>query len=148
MLRYLGSKYGEHLFPAEPAARAVIDQWMSWVQSSWSPAMTAAFVSHIRVERADRDPKAVAAQVARVHALATLVDGILGERRHLATDALSLADFTFGAFLYRYYTLEIDRPDLPRLQAYYDALCARPAYVEHVQIDYDGMRIKGAERPA
>ncbi len=147
ILRYLGSQYGQQFFPADPGSRSQIDQWMSWVQSSWSPAMTAVFVSHIRVARTDRDPAQVRAQIERLHALATLADGFLGQRAFLATDSLSLADMTFGAFLYRYYTLEIDRPDLPGLRRYYDVLCERPAYVEHVQVDYDPMRIPGAERP-
>lgn len=146
VLRYLGSRYGEQFFPAEPAKRAGPDQWMSWVQSSWSPAMTNVFVSHVRVPRADRDPAVIAAQIARLHALATLADGFLAQRAFLAGDSLSLADFSFGAFLYRYFTLEIERPDLPALRQYYEVLSGRPAYVEHVHIDYDPMRVPGAER--
>lgn len=148
VLRYLGASYGEQYFGKDPAARSQVDQWMSWVQSTWSPAMTALFVSHVRVARQDRNPDTIAAQVAQLHKVATLADQILGERKFIATDALSLADFTFAAFLYRYHTLEIERPALANLSAYYARMCERPAYVEHVHIDYDGMRIPGAERPA
>jgi len=147
VLRYLGARYGEHFFGADPAARARVDQWMSWVQSSWSPAMTAVFVSHIRVAREDRNADTIAAQIAQLHKLATLADNILGGREYLAGGSLSLADFSFAAFLFRYHTLEIERPVLNALDVYYKRLCERPAYVEHVHVDYDGMRIPGAERP-
>ncbi|MFK7966082.1 MAG: glutathione S-transferase family protein [Burkholderiaceae bacterium] len=147
VLRYLGSRYGSAYFGEDPAARSQIDQWMSWVQSSWSPAMTAVFVTHIRVARQDRQPDQVAAQISRLHQLATLADRFLGERDFIASGALSLADFSFGAFLYRYHTLEIERPALKNLSNYYARLSDRPAYAEHVQVDYDGMRIPGAERP-
>ena len=51
------------------------------------------------------------------------------------------------AWLYRYYTLEIERAPLKNLDDYYERLCARPAYVEHVHISYEFMRVPGAERP-
>ena len=147
VLRYLAGRYGLDYFPADPAERAQIDQWLSWVQSTWAPAMTAVFAGHVRLARADRNSQTEAAQIARLHAVAGLVEEVLGSRSHLARETLSLADFAFGAFLYRYYTLEIDRPALPRLAAYYDRLCERPAFCEHVQVEYDSLRIPGAERP-
>lgn len=35
---------------------------------------------------------------------------------------MSLADITFGTQLFRYFTVQLDRPDLPNLRAYYDRL--------------------------
>lgn len=147
VLRYLASKYGEQFFPANAGDRAQVDQWMSWVQSTWAPAMTALFVTHVRTPKSDRNAATVAAQIAQVNRVAGVADSILGQRKFLAGDSLSIADFTFAAFLYRYFTLEIDRPELANLQAYYKTLCERAAYVEHVHINYDGMRAPGAERP-
>ena len=42
--------------------------------------------------------------------------------------------------LYRYYDMEIERGDLPALRAYYDRLTGRPAYRQHVMVDYDVLR--------
>jgi len=148
VLRYLSSQYGKQYFPDAIATHALIDQWMSWVQSTWSPAMTNAFISYVRVPSQERDASALAVQVDKLNALATLVDGLLETRDFLAGESLSVADMSFGSFLYRYYTLEITRPDCPALHSYYEKLCQRPAYVEHVHIDYDGMRVPGAERPS
>lgn len=147
VLRYLGSCYATEFFPTDNAARAAVDQWMCWVQSTWAPAMTNVFVSHIRVPHQQRDPTVVAAQIDRLTALATMIDGLLETRDFLAGNSLSLADMSFGSFLYRYHTLEISRAQLPTLLSYYNRLCKRPAYAAHVQIDYEAMRVAGAERP-
>ena len=54
---------------------------------------------------------------------------------------LTLADIHFGNILYRYFTLGgIERADLPAVRAYYDRLCTRPAYAEHVMVPYDALR--------
>jgi len=145
VLRYIGAEYGTQFWPDEAGPRAEIDQWMSWVQSSWSPAMTNVFINYVRVAKADRDAVQLKGLEDKLFALATLVDGILATRQYLAGDKMSLADFAFATFLYRYYTLEIDRPDLPNLAKYYEALSQSPAYQEHVQISYAGMRVPGAE---
>ena len=54
----------------------------------------------------------------------------------------AVADCVAGTLLYRYFTLEIERADLPNLKAYYDRLTERPAYARHVMISYDYMRAK------
>lgn len=41
--------------------------------------------------------------------------------------------------LFRYYTMPIDRPDLPRLKNWYDRLQERPAYRQHVMVPYDDL---------
>jgi len=44
------------------------------------------------------------------------------------------------ATLYRYFELEIERPSLPRVEAWYDRLSSRPAYREHVMIPFDDLK--------
>jgi len=146
ILRYIASKYQQSLFPRDDAARAMIDQWMCWVQSTWSPAMTNVFVSHIRVPLQERSESIIAAQIATLTGVASLANSVLATRDFIAGNSLSVADISFGSFLYRYFTLEIARAELPALQSYYDKLCDRAAYKEHVHIDYEGMRVPGAER--
>lgn len=147
VLRYLGSKFGKQFFPVDPAARATVDQWMCWVQSTWAPAMTGVFATLVRVPQKDRSASALAAHIDKLTATATFANDQLEARNFLASAELSLADFSFASFLFRYYSLEITRAELPALQKYYDALCERPAYVEQVHIDYDVLRVPGAERP-
>jgi len=48
-------------------------------------------------------------------------------RRFVAGDELTIGDIAAGVQLYRYYELEIDRPELPNVEAWYARLADRPA---------------------
>ena len=65
-------------------------------------------------------------------------------RHYLCGDDFTLADIQFGHLLYRYFDLEIERPERAGLRAYYERLVARPAYREHVMIPYDELRVGAA----
>ncbi len=69
------------------------------------------------------------------------LDRHLEGQSFVAADHLTMGDIPVGATLYRYFTLEIERPSLPNVEAYYARLEARPAYSEHVMIPYDDMRV-------
>jgi glutathione S-transferase len=58
---------------------------------------------------------------------------MLGER-------LSLADIPIGTNLYRYFNLDIARPSVPNVEAWYRRLQERPAYRAHVMIPFDELR--------
>jgi len=47
-------------------------------------------------------------------------------------DAPSVGDIPLGCSVNRWHLLDVDRPALPRLEAYYARLKERPAYMEHV----------------
>jgi glutathione S-transferase len=51
-----------------------------------------------------------------------------------------VGDIPAGAMLYRYFTLEIDRPRLPRLEAWYERLGEREPYRQGVMIPYDELK--------
>lgn len=147
ILRYIGSRYGTRFFPEDLAKRAVVDQWMCWSQSTWIPAILQLFLMHMKVPVSDRDSAKVNEFTETVGKVVLLIDDQLEDRPFLAGDGLSLADFSFASWLYRYFTLEINRPETPNLQRYYEALCSRQSYADHVQIPYEWMRVPGAERP-
>ena len=69
-----------------------------------------------------------------------MVEAQVTDSPFLVGDALSLADIAIGTHLYRYFELEIDRPALPRLEAWYDRLRARPAYREHVMVSFEELK--------
>ena len=50
---------------------------------------------------------------------------------------VNVADIEAGVALYRYFTIDVPRAERPGLAAYYERLCARPAYAEHVMVPYD-----------
>jgi glutathione S-transferase len=53
---------------------------------------------------------------------------------------MSLADIPIGTHLYRYFELDLERPSLPKVEAYYDRLRTRPAYREHVMIPFEDLK--------
>jgi glutathione S-transferase len=141
ILRYLAARYGGGQFwEADPAARSQWDRWMDWSQASLHRDFLDLFWSFYRTPEAQRDWPVINDQLARTNAHWLLLDRHLEGRGFMIGDRLSLADITIGATLYRYYTLEIERPSLPAIEAWYHSLCARPAYRHHVMVPFDDLR--------
>ena len=57
---------------------------------------------------------------------------------------MTMADISSAALMYRYFTLPIARPSLPNVERWYERLTKRPAYQNHVMIDYTVLRVAGA----
>ena len=146
-LRYLGAKYGSQFFPQDIEKRASVDKWMCWNQSTWFPAVSQVFATIMKVPSDKRSSAGLAQKLEGANTKAMFMNDQLKDRSFVAGNSLSLADFSFAAWLYRYFTLEIERPDMEYLEDYYDTLCKRTAYVKHVHISYESMRVTGAERP-
>ena len=146
ILRYLASRHGaEALWPADAVARAPIDQWMEWAKTSVAPTLIyKVFWQMIRVSKADRNQPLVDEGVTELRQLMAIADARLGEHEWLVGDHMTLADISFGTNLYRYYNVTFQRSDLPNLKAYYDRLCARPAYAEQVMVSFESLRVPGA----
>lgn len=138
ILRYLAARYGRDRFWHEdPAVRASADAWMDWAATAWQPEfMNGVFRLFYRTARERHDWPAIRESMARCAEYLGLLDRLLADRPYLLGDALSLADIPAGGLLYRYYELEIERPDLPNLAAWYARLRARPAYA-HVMIPFE-----------
>src|SRR5262249_1763735 len=61
IIRYLANRYGgESLYPAEPQARARIDQWIDWQASDLNRSWIAAFQGLVRKSPDHQDPHAIA----------------------------------------------------------------------------------------
>jgi len=69
-----------------------------------------------------------------------MLDAQLAGKTFLAGNQLTIGDIAVGAQLYRYYELEIDRPELPNVEAWYARLRDRPAYREHVMVPFDDLK--------
>ncbi|MEJ2814485.1 glutathione S-transferase family protein [Caulobacter sp. CCG-8] len=142
ILRYLAAVHGaDRFWAADPAVRAPIDGWMDWAQTALQPAfLTGLFWGGYRTPEAQRDVGAVARALDRTVACLAHVDRLLADRPFVGGETLSLADIAIGTHLYRYFELEIDRPDLPRLAAWFERLKARAAYREHVMVPFGDLK--------
>lgn len=144
ILRYLAATYGREAFWSDsPAERSQFDRWMDWSQSSFQPDfLNGVFWGFYRTPEHLRDMRAVKTKIERCSAYMRLLDQALGERPFLVGNTLSLADIPVGTSLYRYFNLDIDRPNVPHVEAWYARLQQRPAYREHVMLPFDDLKGK------
>ena len=142
ILRHLAGAYGDAPFwPNAPTARAQVDMWTEWAKINVALGFTApVFWKVVRTPEDQRDPEAIAAGVAAFEKTIAIADARFAEHDYLAGHDFTLADIQFGHVLYRYYDIDITRGSLPHLRRYYDRLCERPAYREHVMVSYEELR--------
>lgn len=141
ILRYLAARYGgAELWSGDPAARSLADRWMDWSATALQPDfLTGVFWGFYRTPEGQRDTMAVADRVARCARHMKVLDRELADRPWLGGDRFGLADIPAGTNLFRYFGIDIERPDLPNVEAWYRRLQARPAYREHVMLPFDHM---------
>lgn len=134
ILRYLAAAHGNDDFRREtPAAQSEADRWLDWSLSELEPAFfSGVFWGFYRTPGDQHDDAAIARSLAKCDRLYRRLDSQLADKAFLGGDRLGLADIPAGTTLYRYFELEIPRPPLPNIEAWYQRLQARPAYQRHV----------------
>lgn len=144
IVRYLGATYGSEAFwPASPARRAPVDKWAEWIKTTFGPAFLGnVFWPLVAVRPAERNQAAVDQAIAKLSGVAAIFETAAPQTGFFGGDDICFADIIAGTLLYRYFTVDFDKAETPRLRAYYDRLCARPAYAANVMISYDSMRPK------
>lgn len=129
--RYLAGRAGRtDLLPADPVARAGVEQWMDWqagdLNNAWRPAYMTL------VKGAGFDAATVAASVAAWNGFMRILDDRLARTgSFVAGPTFTLADVVLGLSAYRWTMTPMDRPDLPAVTRYLDRLSARPGYRTH-----------------
>jgi glutathione S-transferase len=138
ILRYLAAKYGQPRFWSNsPAERSYAERWMDWSQATLQPDfLNGVFWGFYRTPEARRNLPAIARKVSACGRHFELLDRILADRRFLCGDNLSLADIPAATSLYRYFEIDVDRPSIPNVEAWYRRLRERPAYREHVMVPF------------
>ena len=144
IVRYLAAQYGDERFwPADPAKRAALDQWAEWAKGTLARAIVyEVFWTLVRTPKADRNEQLFEQGVANVGTHVKKMDQRLEQDDYLGGAQLSFADVIAGHSLYRYYTLNFEKPITPSLDAYYDRLTKRSAYAAHVMVDYSSLQVE------
>lgn len=135
ILRYLALSFDtdQTLYPAAPKVRAGIERWLDWVLSTLQPAERPLFWGLVRTAPAQRDMAALQRAADENGKLWEMIDTQLAGRNHLEGDAFSLADLVIGCYARRWFGVEgIERPALPHLRRWYDAIAQRPGFVAWV----------------
>ncbi len=135
ILRYLAARYGAGgLWPEDPGARSGADRWMDWQLTTVQPGIQPVFWGLIRTAPEKRDMAAIKAGAERLAQAMTILDRHLADRAFVAGEALTMGDIPVGVACWRYQMLDIVRPSLPHLDAWYGRLQAREAYRTHVML--------------
>ena len=131
--RYLAGQHGRtDLLPAEPLARARIEQWMDWQAGDLNNSWRYAFMGLVRQSPAHQDAQAVAASAASWNRHMAILEGQLEKTgAFVAGPAFTLADIGLGLSVNRWFMTPIERAELPRVQAYYDRLATRAGFRRH-----------------
>jgi glutathione S-transferase len=140
IVRYLAAKCGSgSLWPEDAGIRARADMWMDWVATELQPVFIGLFWNFYRTPEAQRNWNLVRQGVARSANLFRLLDSQIEARNFIAGEALTMGDIPAASQLYRYFQLNIERPPLPNLEAWYARLQEREAYRTHVMVPFNDL---------
>ena len=133
IVRYLSAKHGKGvLWPMDERTRATANQWMDWA-FTFQSSVRDAFWHLIRTPAGKRDMKAVEASRVKSGQMATILDAALADRLYLA-GPFTMGEIPIGCEVQRWIRLPMERPRLPNLEAWFERLCARPAFKKNVDI--------------
>jgi glutathione S-transferase len=132
ILRYLADRHAPRFRSDDPQVRADGDKWMDW-QFHFADAQRDAFLGCVRQGKGSDDP-GVAKSAALASEMMTMLDTELGLTNWLSGERFGIADIPMGVYVHTYYTIPINRPNLPHLADWYTRLQKRPGYSSQVMI--------------
>jgi glutathione S-transferase len=113
---------------------------MDWSQTSLQPAfLNGVFWAVYRTPEAQRDAQAIERSVSVCAQYFELLDRLLSKQPFLGGETITLADIPVGTHLYRYFSLDIPRPSIPHVEAWYERLQQREAYRQNVMIPFEDL---------
>jgi glutathione S-transferase len=107
---------------------------MDWATSTVAPAITPVFWGLIRTPPEKRNMAAIEADAEKVAQAFQVLEQSLEGREHVAGKPFTMGDIPLGTFVYRWFALNVKRPRLSNLEAYYQRLQQHPAYKKHVML--------------
>ena len=134
IVRYLAAKHGMgSLCPNDLERRADADRWMDWQQTTVAPPMGVLFRGLLKSPPDAIEPAEMGAAMQKAIAAWRILDAQLARHPFVAGDALTMGDIALGNAVHRWFSLPRERPELPRVAAWYARLSERPAYRQHIR---------------
>jgi len=130
IVRYLGAKHAPDTpwYPQDPVARAKAEKWMDWTTSSLATPFRPLFWGILRTPPEQQDWVAINAAHKTCAQLLSIADEALAAQPFLSGDDVGMGDIPLGCFIYAWFEMPIERPEMRHLRAWYERLRERPAY--------------------
>lgn len=130
--RYLAAKAGAtQLLPADPQARAKVEQWMDWQAGELNNSWRVAFMALVRGQPATSE--AIEAGVAGWNRHMAMLDAQLARTgAYVCGDEFTLADVVLGLSAQRWKNAPIQHVELPAVEAWLLQLSEQPGFAEFV----------------
>ena len=107
---------------------------MDWQTATFWPALRPVFHQLIRTPPEKQDRDLVERSVKSAGEISSVLDHFLDGRKFVAGDQFTMGDIPIGGVIYRWYAMDIERPDRPNIRKWYDRLTERPGFAEHIMI--------------
>lgn len=135
IVRYLAAKHSAgKLCPEDLKVRAEADKWMDWQTTTFWPTFRPLFWNLVRTPVDQRDEKAMEESRLRTAEVLGYLDAHLKGRTFVAGETFTIGDIPMGCAVWRWFAIQIERPDQPNLKRWFDSLAQRPAYKKVVML--------------
>jgi glutathione S-transferase len=135
IVRYLCAKHSVGvLCPTHLQTKADADRWMDWVSININPVITPVFWGLIRTPADKRNVAEIEASAEKTGDAFRVLEQSLAGKRYVAGENFTMGDIPVGVYVYRWMALDIKRPAVPSIEAYYKRLQERPAFQKHVML--------------
>nr|WP_277988407.1 glutathione binding-like protein [Salipiger thiooxidans] len=101
---------------------------MDWASLSFAVPFRDLFWNLVRSTPEQRDDVAVERGLAQCATLMRIADDTLSESEWLSGAEFGFGDIPLGCIAYAWFSMSIERPEHPALEAWYGRLSERPAY--------------------
>lgn len=130
IVRYLAARHAadSSWYPADPQARASAEKWMDWTTSTFAEPFRHLFWGVLRTPAAEQDWVKINAALKTCGDLLQVVEQALAQHPYLSGEEIGVGDIPLGSFIYAWFEMPVERPQMPNLEAWYQRLKARPAY--------------------
>ena len=132
IIRYLARQYGfGNLYPEDPQKVAISDQWMTWSTDGFMGTFFPVFWQLVRTEESHRDYNKIAKMAKQSAEVLKVLEGHLANNKFVAGHEFTYGDIPLGVLIHKYFVLDIKRPTMPGIEAWYQRLTERDPFKEH-----------------
>ncbi len=125
ILKYVGAKAKNGLYPDDPAAQVTVDQWLFYGSATFTTL--AQQFGHWVVRSPEDVPAAKAFYTDNLKDMLSILDRRLGESAYVAGEAYTVADISMYPDVHIHGVNQIGLDAYPNIKRWHDVIAARPA---------------------